>query len=99
MASGMEEFIQRPSIDGWAPGNDSLEERTFTETATAPDDLIRAAPRLEPGLGDTVIGWEPRVEPDESGGVRIRYPERGDRCAVREDDNGNYWVLGWTPYG
>lgn len=98
MAQGMDEFVQRPRLDGWRPGGDSLEERAFTETATAPDSLIHAAPTDEPGLGDAVIGWEPRVEPGESG-IVIRYPARGDLCAVKEDDNGNYWVLGWTPYG
>jgi hypothetical protein len=98
MAQGMDEFVPRHG-EGWTPGADSLEERAFTDSATAPDDLIRAAPKGEPTLGDIVLGWEPRVEPDEVDGLRIRYPERGDRCAVKEDDYGNYWVLGWTPYG
>jgi hypothetical protein len=93
----MDQFFPRPGADR-IPGA-YLEERVFSDSASAPDDLIRAAPKDDPTLADTVLGWEPRVEPDGAGGLLIRYPARGDSCAVAEDNNGNYWVLGWTPYG
>lgn len=95
MAEGMDAFIPRPGL----PGHGAfVEERVFADTANDPGDRLRAAPRDNLSLADPVEGWEPRVEPGPAGSVLIRYPERGDRCAVTEDNNGNYWVLGWNPY-
>jgi hypothetical protein len=97
MARGMDEILRTPGTD--RVNGAYLEHRVFTDSASAPDDLIRAAPKDDPTLADTVYGWEPRAEPDGTGGIQLRYPARGDDCAVAEDDQGNYWVMGWTPYG
>jgi hypothetical protein len=97
MARDMTEFMALHGTD--RINGAYLEHRVFTDSASAPDDLIRAAPKDDPTLGDYVYGWEARAEPDGTGGFTLRYPARGDDCAVVEDDQGNYWVLGWTPYG
>lgn len=90
----MADFFARPGADPIPVA----EARVFTDSASAPDDLIRAAPKGDPTLADPIRGWEPRVEPDGAGGVAIRYPVRGDACAVIELDDGTYWAVGWTPY-
>lgn len=69
-----------------------------TSGVNDPGDHVYVAPIEDRHSPDGPARWEPRIEPNETGGVRIRYPARGDKAAVVESTDGKIWILGWWPY-
>lgn len=103
MADGLDEFFLRDGagdrpIVVWA-----------STIAKAPGDFgedMYAYDPDRPALEDgPLLGWEPKLRPnpDENTGddqnyspFILKFPEKGDLVLVTEDDDGNYWCLGWS---
>lgn len=68
------------------------------QVATTPDDeseLIRVRiPSIDGGEHSYEARWTPRPT---AGGIEL--PSEEDECLIMKDDQGEYWVLGWWPYG
>jgi len=96
MSGGMEDFIPRAGARDSGPQGPW--EALITTGAVSVTDDVFAAP-VGSDLEDGPCRWSPRVGKNDDGDPIVRYPQEGDTALVTEDDNGNYWILEWTPYG
>lgn len=85
-----------PDEDEFGP---ELFECVIQTTATEPEDAVDAEELYGTRHTHMDCVWSPRVEEDGSGGLLIRYPERGDIAFVQESDSGRPVIVEWTPYG
>lgn len=82
--------------DPKAKSSKSLWEGVIADDVeAATDDLFVLIPQIDAGKHNRgPCRWTPR--PLASG---LLYPNKGDAALVAKDDQDNYWVIAWWPYG
>lgn len=90
MAEGMHEFLRRPQ---GRPALIAFECAVTTVGVADPADTVDARERNGNKMLHRDCRWSPRV--DALGAVV--YPDKGDRALVLISDEGEPWIIEWSP--
>lgn len=89
MAEGMEQFIQHPTLRK----SELAVEVRINNDALSVDDSVGCVEIGDLSLFHADVFWSPHV--DDLGAPV--YPSRGDRGLLIVSDQGNSWLIDWTP--
>lgn len=89
MAEGMEQFIKHPTLRQ----SELAVEVEINNDALSVDDTVGCVEIGDVGLFHADVFWSPRI----NGLGAAIYPSSGDRGLLIVSDQGNSWLIDWTP--
>lgn len=90
MADGMDQFLRRP---GGRPPLLAFECDIITDGVADPTDQVDAKERNGNKMIHRNCRWDPRSDADG-----LVLPQLGDRALVLISDEGEPWIIEWSPY-